>query len=170
VRIEAKKPEPHFGFPHATEDRIAQDPGALVMLKTVTHAELMKETRGSVAVNLNAAFGGGLQRRNNGKAYVEANFEGPSLGAVEVGPKAVHLHTDTNWNGKTQLRVLVNDGANHYDLSAPAAGLRDRWQEIGLEKLRKELTACSTIHLRVGLARAWGDNPCYAQVNGLYMR
>jgi hypothetical protein len=166
VRFDAAKPDPTFGFPHATEDRVLLQGGTIEVLKQVGTDALAKAVRDSVSQSLAGAFGGGLERKANGKAYVKPGFKGPSLGAIEVKSDAIHLHEHTDWNGRTKLRAWVNDGAQNYDLSVPAESIGNRWREVGIEKLKEEVVACDLIHVRVGLARAFPDNPCYAQANG----
>jgi hypothetical protein len=168
VRFEASKPVPDFGLPHATEDRVLADGSKLQVLKTLTLNDVAKAARASVASDIPEAFGGGLERQGNGKASVPAGFKGPSLGAVELKAEAIHLHENT-WEGKTKLRANINDGSHSYDFSVPAEALGDRWRAVGLKKLQAEVQSCGRVHVRVGLARAWAQNPCYAQVNGLYL-
>jgi hypothetical protein len=117
---------------------------------------------------MSAVFAGGLQRQANGKAFVLPDFNGPSLGALELDPRSLEL-TESNWDGKRKLRALVNDGASIYDLSIPAEALGNQWRAEGLQKVQAAVRSSGRLHARIGLARAWGGNPCYAQVNGLYL-
>lgn len=168
LQFDAELPPAAFPFPHATEDRLVlQQPNAKI-LDQHTVAEIAQIVQPSVSPTLLHAFGGQLVRANSGKAYVPADTATSSLGAIEVLPGAIHLYEDNLPGNKRRLRAVLQHAGLGYDLSVTADAAKERFLANGLPALVAEIQQAARLHVRVGLARAFNDAPCYAQVNGLY--
>jgi hypothetical protein len=169
VRFDASPPPHNFPFPHATEDRLMDPSRPMAVLAQLTLPKTAQAVVGGISPTLQAAFDGGLVRAPSAKAYVPGGHNGRSLGAIEIAPNQIGFHTNANLsNGKTQLRARVVIAGISYDLSVPADAARTRWKGSGLAALQNDANAASRIHVRVGLARPFSQNPCYLQINGLY--
>lgn len=66
--------------------------------------------------------------------------------------------------------VTLDDGDQRYRLPPSSRALRDVWRDGGLAALARTLPAEGSLHVRVGLARPFGDSPdkCYVMVNGVH--
>lgn len=166
VQFQAALPPAGFPFPHATEDRLVT-PNTFQVLDNWGQVQMVEAVAAGVSHSLVQAFGGHLVRANSGKAYVPAGQNTNSLGAIEIGPGQIEFFED-NPNNKRRLRAMVTDQDATYDLTVPAWAARSRFLAGGPEAVQTDANNSARIHLRVGLARAFADAPCYAQINGLY--
>jgi len=66
-------------------------------------------------------------------------------------------------------RALLRDADACYDLPVTSRALREVWRDQGVAAVRRLLPVDSMLHVRVGLARGWGDNRdrCYVMLNGV---
>lgn len=169
VQFEASAPPANFPFPHATEDRLFVKALGQGPLLTLNNAELVAAV--TVSTGIKAAFGNGLIRSANGKAYVSKDFKGPSLGALTVAPNKLSLHENTYNPENPKLRAWLKDGLLRYDLAVTSDATRTRWRNAGLKALEADIAACNQVHVRLGLSRPFPQRPdeCYAQINGLYL-
>jgi hypothetical protein len=70
VTFEAEMPPATFPYPHASEDRIVVKGGTMHPSGAATIGEMRQAVSGGISGSVRAAFDGGLQRWNNGKASV----------------------------------------------------------------------------------------------------
>lgn len=169
VGFSASAAPANFPFPHATEDRILDNVGSIHVKQSVALNQVAAVTAAGVSATLEAAFDAGLTRAPSGKAYVQDGHVGRSLGSIEVYPNQLSLFVGTNvYNAKQQLRANLLIGGATYDLSVPADAARSRWKQSGVGAVVADMQASQKIHIRLGLARPFAGNPCYAQINGLY--
>jgi len=170
VKFEALPPRPEFQFPHATEDRIVNLQRPTKRLGYLEQAETVKAVAAGVSPTLEAAFDGALVRAASGKAYVPVGSNGRSLGAIEIDPDHIVFHEDKYDPNKPKLRAYVTSDGKVYDLPITADAARARWEADGIAALRKDAQTSKLVHVRVGLARPFPANECYAQVNGVYFQ
>jgi hypothetical protein len=65
------------------------------------------------------------------------------------------------------LKATLNDGAASYQLTVSSKVLKEAWRAGGLSAVTDALPARDIFHVRVGLARPFGDPlKCYAMLNG----
>lgn len=168
VRFDAALPPEAFPFPHATEDRLVLQQPNTAVLGQHTLEEIVQIVQMGVSPTLLQVFDGQLVRANSGKAYVPAETNVPSLGAIEVPPGTIQLYEDNPSGNKRRLRAIIQHAGQGYDLSVTADAAKERFLSDGLPALAADIEGAERLHLRVGLARAFNDAPCYAQVNGIY--
>jgi len=168
VQFESSRPPASFPFPHATEDRLVVN-NAIQLLSHWSQPQILAAVAGGTSNSLSAAFGGHLVRANSGKAYVPALQNTKSLGAVDIGAGQIEFYEDSS-TGKRRLRAHVTDQNATYDLTVPAWAGRTKFLAGGPQAVQADANNSTSIHLRVGLARAFADAPCYAQINGLYFQ
>jgi hypothetical protein len=171
VQFKAKDAPADFAFPHATEDKIIADLQTLKICNHLTDAELLKTVKGSVSKDVRSAFNGNLHVPISGKAYVDAGQKSPSLGAVELNARKIQFISWSYEDEPPKLRCRFKCNSEPYNLSVTAESCRVAFQEHGVVELNKKAANCRKIHVRLGLARAFGDPPrCYLQVNGVYFQ
>lgn len=92
-----------------------------------------------------------------------------SLWAVKVERARLSFQED-EFNGKRQLKAVLDDGCSRYKLAVSSAALKVAWRAGGLAAIHQTLPHGALLHVRVGLARAWAGQPdkCYVMVNGVY--
>lgn len=168
VTFEADLPPAAFPYPHASEDRIVVKGGSMHSLGVASIGEMRQAVSGGLSGSVRAAFDGGLQRWNNGKASVPEGHKGRSLGAIEVPANRLTIFEDTSRSGKRQLRGRLEDREHMYDLSVTSDELRAKWIASDAATVRKYVHSLGSIHVRVGLARAFETYGCLLQVNGVY--
>jgi hypothetical protein len=105
----------------------------------------------------------------NGQRYhavVARGTECRSLGGLTAKPGALRFIED----GKKKLRALVSDDSGTYNLPVVAHEIRSLYRREGLAALQKAF-ARRRAHVRLGLARAYGDYPeeCFVMLNGVYL-
>lgn len=67
-----------------------------------------------------------------------------------------------------KLKATIDDGSNRYQLTVSSRVLKEAWRVGGLAAVNNAVPARREFHVRVGLARPYGDPPkCYAMLNGV---
>ncbi|MCA9206379.1 MAG: hypothetical protein KDA59_25175 [Planctomycetales bacterium] len=97
--------------------------------------------------------------------YVKVGTQTGSLAAVRLGRNAVQFLEEFN-----KLRAKLNDGGTNYKLPVSSLALKSAWQQGGLVAVQQALPTTQQFHVRLGLARAFGNPPekCYLMVNGIH--
>lgn len=171
VKFDANAPPPNFAFPHATEDRVVVGGSWVEVIGGVQAADIPAAVAEGVSLSLSVAFDGGLTRLASGKAYVPRNYQGRSLGAIEIEPVAIDFYENAFQGNAPKLRAMISDGGLTYDLAVTADAARTRWQQGGLNALCADVEASELVHVRLGLSRPFPARPdeCFAQINGLIL-
>lgn len=168
VLIEADAPPAVFPFPHATEDRIVRGGSMLEVVGTMTVQESLQVLAAGTSRRVPDAFDGGLVRRGNGKGSVAEGHRGRSLGAIDVPVSNLILFEETDGN-KAKLRAWLDDESQQYNFSVTSDELRTLWREVGCETLQAQIRLHHRrLHVRLGLARAFADQGCMGQINGVF--
>lgn len=169
VQFEAVAPPNDFPFPHATEDCIFVKAIGNGPIRTLTTTELVASVGTSAGVK--AVFGGGLIQAPSGKAYVNKDFRGPSLGAITTATENLRVFENSYDPAKPKLRALLTEGLVTYDVGVTAHAARKRWIDANLDALQADIAAAEEVHIRLGLSRPFPERPseCYVQINGLFL-
>jgi len=151
-------------YPHATEDVVVQL-GSLNRTHVIDLPTLPAAVAGSVAPNIEKLFAGQL-RRNGWKGYVPLGSKCNSLGGIELKRADLEFREDQWQDDPPKLRAIVSK----VNLSVTSTVLRAAFSSGGVEEVERLLPNQGTVHVRIGLARPFGDYPneCFLQVNGVY--
>lgn len=153
-------------FPHRTED--APIDGASIQTKNDTFSAWVGRLAPPVSEELNAAFGGNLQWNSvwNGVrqgVHVSPGVQCQSLAAVHVARADLSFSEPFD-----KLKATFFDGSNSYQVAVSGRTLKEAWRDGGLAAVNRTLPTSATFHVRVGLARQFGNPPqCYAMLNGV---
>ena len=103
-------------------------------------------------------------------AHVKIGTNTRSLWAVQVQRGSLKLHEDKFGDNEPKLKLALSDGAKLYDFPISSRALKEAWRANGLPGATGALPSCRTLHVRVGLARAFAGHPdkCNIMVNGIY--
>jgi hypothetical protein len=102
-------------------------------------------------------------------AYVQEGTDIRSLAAVVISrPNLAFFEND--YQGRKTFRAYMTDDDARYNLPVVAKNLCELNRSGGAVALNKLLPSSGNLHVRVGLARAWSDQPgkCTVMVNGVY--
>jgi hypothetical protein len=156
--------KPNGAFPHRTEDTPI-DPERIGLV-----APGFEDWTGPEAPpaspTIMAAFSGNVlwnsvwQDIRQG-VYVSERKQCASLAAIVVDRPKITLREDFG-----KLKAVVSDGRDQYKLAVSSRALRAAWEQGGLAAAEAALPTRE--HVRVGLARAYPDQPvkCYMMLNG----
>lgn len=97
--------------------------------------------------------------------HVPAGAKVRSLWAIRVSRDRLRFTLDFD-----KLKAILDDGSAKYKLAISSKVLKETWRAGGLTAVAQALPASGNLHVRVGLARAWGSQPdkCYVSINGVY--
>ena len=160
---------PHqSAFPHRTEDTVV-DP-ARIRHVNAGPIDWFGANAPPAHNTVSAAFNNRIAHNslwNNVTQGVHVPVGTPvgSLAAVELPRKAVRLVVQFN-----KLRVILDDGGARYNLPVSSWALKTAWRNGGLIAAKQALPRTPRFHIRLGLARAFGNQPvkCYLMVNGIH--
>ncbi len=155
-------------YPHTTEDtRISTN------IRYVGQANAGWPNEIPVHSSLQNAFSHQVQdngqRWNNAlkPVYVHQGTQVPSLIGLTITPGNLTLITDT-YNNQPKLRAQLTDTVDTYDLTVSCKQLRDIWSSESLDAANNYIPTDRELHVRIGLARAFGGSPnCALMLNGV---
>jgi len=160
---------PHPGaFPHRTEDT----PVAEATIGQVNAGPIDWFATGAPLTHatVSSAFSDHIVHNsiwNNVRqgVYVPVGTHVGSLSAVRLPRTAVQFVEEFG-----KLKAILNDGDASYKLAVSSLALKTAWREGGLAAVQQLLPATKQFHIRLGLARAFGNPPdrCYLMVNGIH--
>jgi len=156
---------PDTEFPHRREDRVVNvGPTIVSRLTTADFASNLAAIGSTLSKNTFDHF----RVSSSGTAYVEAGTDCGSLFGVQLPKGSISLEEVQTDRGP-RLRCSFELHGSDLCLSVAATDIRNLHERSGLAAVRNGLNN-QTVHLRIGLARGWGDFPnrCYMQVNGIY--
>lgn len=157
----------HGDYPHRTEDL----PIALAPIDLVAERLLpwFGPTAPPAAATLAEAFDGNLRhtsiwRGHRRGAHVATGTLTCSLHGLRVPSHHLSFVEDDE-----HLRALLQDAETRYNLPVTSSSLRAVWHAEGIAAVRRALPAGTDLHVRVGLARGFGDHhdKCYVMLNGV---
>lgn len=157
----------HGDYPHLTED-LPIDLTPIDLLPSARVHWLGAEAP-PTATTLAEAFDGnlshtGLWRGHRRGAYVPTGTRTCSLHGLRVSSHRLGFIEDDE-----RLRALLQDAETRYSLPVSSRALRNIWREEGIAAVRRALPAGTDLHVRVGLARGFGEqrDRCYVMLNGV---
>lgn len=124
----------------------------------VTHASVSAAFSGQIAHN-------SIWQNVRQGVHVQVNAQVASLGAIRVPRNAVQFLEDFG-----KLKAVLNDGTARYKLPVSSLVLKSAWRQGGIQAVQQALPPSAQFHVRLGLARAFGNPPdkCYLMVNGIH--
>ena len=170
VQFQTVAMPPSGAFPHATEDTRIVDAAMQIYPRPGHWRTTFLQ---SESPSIDAVFGGllnpGIPGQIRKSPYVLPNSQCASLGAIRANAANFSFYEDHYNPDKPKLRCRFLDGPSRFDLAVSSYRLRLRWRQIGVVEMNAKQGDFGEVHVRVGLARAWGDNNrCYLMLNGLY--
>ncbi len=155
-------------YPHRSEDTLVD--GARIRRLDAPPVDWLGEDAPPAGMTLAAAFDGHLHHgdvRGNVRhgVHVPADLPVHSLGALTLPRSLVRFAVDFD-----RLRLILNDGEGQYSLAVSSLALKTAWRDGGIDAVKKALPRSHLLHIRVGLARPFGQPPdkCYVMVNGIH--
>lgn len=102
--------------------------------------------------------------------YVAIGTQGISLAAIVRPRNALQFVENQFGDDPPKLRVILNDGAACYNLAVSSRAIKSAWRQHGLQGIHNALPASPNVHVRLGLARAFGNpaDRCYMMLNGVH--
>lgn len=69
-----------------------------------------------------------------------------------------------------KLKATLRDGTATYKMAVTCRSIREVHRQHGLTAVQQLFPTRTNLHIRIGLARSWDDEPdkCYAMINGVY--
>jgi len=154
-------------YPHRTEDL----PIDLSPLERVATAAVnwFGPDVPPLAATLNEAFGGmvrrtSLWRGHRRGAHVASGARTCSLHGLRVPSRSLSFIEQYE-----HPRALLRDEEARYSLPVAGHALRAIWRSDGIAAMRRALPFDTDLHVRLGLARGFGDHAdkCYVMLNGV---
>jgi hypothetical protein len=158
----------HLGdFPHSTED--TEVDANSIEVAVPGGVNWFGHGAPPMSASLSDAFGGAISHNStwNGRrqgVFVPRGTKCASLSGIAIDVDGIEFVEDFN-----KLKVYLDDGDDVYTLSVSGHALRSVYDEGGPAAVKGSLPGNGTVHVRVGLARAFEDHPdkCYAMLNGI---
>lgn len=157
----------HGDYPHRTEDL----PIALAPIDLLPRARVRWFAPGAPpsAATLAEAFEGNLRHTGTRHghrrgAHVSTGTHTRSLHGLRVPSHRLSFVEDDE-----RPRALLQDAEARYSLPVTSRALREVWRADGIAAVHRALPVGTDLHVRVGLARGFGEQPdkCYVMLNGV---
>ncbi len=102
-------------------------------------------------------------------AHVQVGTRIGSLSALKMERRNIEFF-ENNYRGEKSLRAYMSDSEARYSLPVVARSLRELYRAGGSMAVNQSLPSSGILHVRVGLARPWRDQPdkCTVMINGVY--
>jgi hypothetical protein len=154
--------------PHRTEDTPI-DPASINLISP-SPEPWFGANAPPIAATLADAFEGNVRNNSvwNGcrqGVYVPAGVQTRSLWAV-----VAHRDSLTFVEDFEKLKSVLDDGAASYKLAVSSRALKEAWRNGGLAAVNQAISRKGKLHVRVGLARTFGNpaDKCYVMINGVH--
>jgi hypothetical protein len=155
-------------YPHKTEDTYIDL--SSISLISAGPIQWFGAKAPPIAQSLDQAFGGQLRTNDSWNsaltgAHILVGTAVASLGAVRIRRSALSFVEEFN-----KLKGVLSDDIASYKLPITSRVLKEAWRNGGLNAVNRILTAESDLHVRLGLARAFNEQPdkCYVMINGVF--
>jgi len=155
-------------YPHRTED-FPVDPAKTKLLSPGPGIWFGPKAP-STSKSLAQAFEGNVERNSVWKGcmqgvHVPAGLKTRSLWGLACSRSELAFIEDFG-----KLKCELNDGMATYKLPISSHVLKDAWRKGGLGAVVQALPGKGLLHVRVGLARAFEQQPdkCYIMINGIH--
>lgn len=171
IACNAMPQKPNSDLPHVTEDtwvyadsvRKVRQVKDWCVLDGLGRAETVSNAFADLLED-SGAFDGARKG-----VYVPSGAQTASLRSVDVERSGFHFVED-NYQGNIKLRAVLFDGDVRYRLAVASHEWQELWREDGVAGVNDALPAAGTLHVRLGLARAWDERPgqCALMINGVF--
>ena len=152
-------------YPHLTEDTRID----LASIKASEHvfSDWLGESAPQVTASISAGFDGHLQWNKEWNGVKQGVYALPGVQCSSLVAVRVPRTSLTFSEAFGKLKATLNDGSDSYQFTVSSKVLKEAWRAGGLEAVNNALPAGEEFHVRVGLARPYGDpSRCYAMLNG----
>lgn len=157
----------HGDYPHRTDDL----PIALAPIDRLAPTPVHWFGPGAPpsAATLAEAFGGNLRHTGTWRGHRRGVHVPTGTRICSLHGLRVSSHHLTFVEEDERPRALLQDAEARYNLPVTSRGLREIWRADGIAAVRRALPAGTDLHVRVGLARGFGEqrDKCYAMLNGV---
>ena len=167
IEVTANGIQSNSVYPHRTED-VPIDP-ATINLIAPGPAPWFGANAPPAAPTLSEAFENHIQHNSvwNGcrqGVHVASGTQCRSLWAVRAERDAITFVEEFN-----KLKSVLDDGTARYKLAVSSRVLKETWRNGGTQVINKLIRAAANLHIRVGLARAFGSpaDKCYVMINSV---
>lgn len=158
-------------FPHLTED--VEINASNIKLEKDRFTDWLGDDGPEGFSDLNAAFSGNIKYNKEFKGckqgvYVPINTQCKSLIGMNIPTRSLEFFPN-NFDVK-KLKVRLKDESSHYEMSVSSHRLKSIYRQGGIEAINSITAGADYVHVRIGLARAWEDNPekCFAMLNEVH--
>jgi hypothetical protein len=155
-------------FPHRTEDTPIKLAG--IDLVSPGPADWFGRAAPPATETLAEAFHDHVQHNSiwdgcRQGVHVPAGVKARSLWAITVRRERLTFVEDF-----AKLKAVLDDGTASYKLAVSTRELKEAWRDSGMAAVNQALPRTAVLHVRVGLARAFGNpaDKCYMMINGVY--
>ncbi len=154
-------------FPHKTEDTSVH----AFKIKSLPSPpqNWLSRTAPPTTATVDAAFQGHIHisrtYRERATAFVPHGCQTRSLWGLKIDAQYLRFYED---DGK--LKAQLQDAERIYGLPVTCLALRDIWRNHGIDAINAHIPQQASLHVRLGLARAWSDHPneCFVMINGVF--
>src|ERR1700732_5379447 len=160
--------QPSGAYPHLTEDTPIDS--ASITLVSGGPGQWFGTGAPPAAAMLSEAFQGNVGNNSTWGVifqgvHVPAGVSTRSLWGVVIHRERLSFVEDFQ-----KLKAILDDGAAKYKLAVSSRVLKEAWRNGGLAGVNRALPQTGNLHVRVGLARAFGNPPdkCYVMINGVH--
>ena len=172
IQFVALPDRPNGAMPHLSEDVMVD--AAKITFGSANGAIWFGDGAPPTCPTLRRAFSNNLQTGRRWDNALQGEFVPrgtacASLSAIRTDVANVEFY-EGNYKGKRSLRVHLTDDEETYSLPVVAKDLREKYRQEGADGVNALLPKRNAVHVRVGLARAWEDQPekCTVMFNGVY--
>jgi hypothetical protein len=153
-------------YPHLTED--TRIDVASIKPSEGVFSDWLGESGPQVALTMSAGFGGHLQWNKEWNGVKEGVYALPGVQCSSLIAVRVPMANLAFSEAFGKLKATLNDGLGSYQLTVSSKVLKEAWRAGGLLAVNAALPATKEFHVRVGLARPFGNpSRCYAMLNGV---
>lgn len=153
-------------FPHRTEDTPIDS--ATINVRTGLFTDWLGLCAPRISVTLDDGFGGNLAWNGTWNGVRQGVHTTPKTLCGSLVAISVPIGNLSFCEPFNALKAIVSDGVATYQLTVSNRVLKEAWREGGLPAVTAALPNRDRFHVRVGLARPFGDPlKCYAMLNGV---
>lgn len=155
-------------FPHRTEDKIVD--ANQISPQNIPIPAWLGPASPPRAATVQEAFNGHIQHNSEFRGrrqgvHVVNGHQTRSLWGLEIPRQNITFVTEFD-----KLKAIVVDADHEYIMAVSSKALKEAFRAGGDANVSALLPPQGRLHVRLGLARAWGAHPdkCFLMVNGVF--